>query len=77
MAVFIIRNSRGEVLDKQLQWVSGGNGANLYCTPHKDIALNQLVELTSKDFTLRASVAECEVDDKGRPRLDDSGRSAA
>ena len=77
MAVFIIRNNRGDVLDKQLQWSGGGNLAQLFSSPHKDVALNQLVELNSRDIGLRARVVECEVDDKGRPVLDDGDRSAA
>lgn len=69
MSLFIIQNSRGEFLEKNMEWSAGIDANALFKTPHKDVALNQLVELNSKDFTLRAQVIPCETDEKGRPRL--------
>lgn len=69
MSLFIIKNDRGQFLDKNLDWSDGADANTLFRTPHKDVALNQLVELTTKDFTLRAEVTSCELDSKGRPRI--------
>ncbi|MDA8885159.1 hypothetical protein N9H96_00165 [Porticoccaceae bacterium] len=41
----------------------------VFCTPYRDIALNQLIELNAKDIDMRASIVECEADAKGRPLL--------
>ncbi|MAT52100.1 MAG: hypothetical protein CMK32_13060 [Porticoccaceae bacterium] len=67
MSLFIIENDEGAFLDKQLNWVHTADAGTVFCTPHKDIALNQLVELTTRDFALRARVVACDSDSKGRP----------
>lgn len=76
MTLYILENHRGEFLDKQLNWVSAGEAGNLFHTPHRDVALNQLIELNARDIHLRAKVVACEADDRGRP-LPASAASAA
>ncbi len=74
MTLYIIQNRRGEVLDKQLNWMQAGEDnraawANAFASPHWDVALNQLVELTTGNSELRATVVNCPTDDRGRPEL--------
>jgi len=67
MTLYIIENDRGERLDKQLNWVSAMETGNLFHSPHRDVALNQLIELNARDIHVRARVVACETDDRGRP----------
>lgn len=69
MTLYIIQSQSGAYLDKQLAWVSAADASSLFHTPHKDVALNQLIELNTRDINLRATVVPCEVDDRGRPQL--------
>ncbi|HLS97519.1 MAG: hypothetical protein WDA10_05220 [Porticoccaceae bacterium] len=68
--LFIIQNSRGDFLDRQLNWVGADDSGALFHSPHRDVALNQLIELNARDIRLRAKVVPCAADDRGRPRLD-------
>lgn len=70
MTLFIIQTQQGEFLDKQLNWAPPGDVSNLFHTPHRDVALNQLIELNARDVQLRASVMTCTADEKGRPQPD-------
>ncbi|MDG1165919.1 MAG: hypothetical protein P8N61_11170, partial [Porticoccaceae bacterium] len=56
-------------LNKDLEWSSEADRNVVFCSPYRDIALNQLIELNAKDIDLRASIVECEADAKGRPVL--------
>jgi hypothetical protein len=76
MTLYILENHLGEFLDKQLTWVCAAQAGNLFHSPHRDVALNQLIELNARDIHLRANVVACEADDKGRP-LPASAASAA
>lgn len=74
MTLYIIQNRRGEVLDKQLNWMrpesdNRSSWASAFASPHRDVVLNQLVELTTRDSDLRAAVVARPVDDRGRPDL--------
>ena len=69
MKIYIIKRCDGSMLGKDSQWTDGTSAGQLFCTPHRDIALNQLLELNAKDIQLRAHVFECEADRKGRPAL--------
>ena len=55
------------MLDKHFQWTHDIESSPLFYTPHRDIALNQLIELNAKDISLRAEIVECAADSKGRP----------
>lgn len=76
MTLYILENHLGEFLDKQLAWVCATDNGNLFHSPHRDVALNQLIELNARDIHLRAKVVACDVDAKGRP-LPASAASAA
>jgi len=67
MQRFIIKAQDGLLLDKHLHWVDAGDRAQLFATPHRDIALNQLIELNTKDIHLRAAVIACDSDERGNP----------
>jgi len=72
MTLFILRDAAGNYLTKELIWVRDCTVAELYKTPHKDIALNQLIELNASDITLRAEVFLCKTDEKNNPVIPDS-----
>lgn len=65
--MFVIKNNSGHYLSKSNDWVDGSNGAEIFRSPHKDIALNTVFDQTSKHIELRAKVVEVEIDEKGLP----------
>jgi hypothetical protein len=67
MKTYIIQSQDMATLDKHLQWIHNVDSSSLFYTPHRDIALNQLIELNAKNISLRASIVECAADPKGRP----------
>jgi hypothetical protein len=69
MKIFIIKSHDGSILGKDLEWVDGTNASLLFTAQHRDVALNQLIELNAKDIHLRAEIIQCEADKKGRPVL--------
>ena len=71
MAVFILQNQYGQFLNKECEWVSGSDANALFRSPHHDVALNHLIEVNAKDYSLRAAVITCELDSKGRPVVTD------
>ena len=69
MTVFILQNQHDQFLDKSLQWVNHCGTKQLFKNSHRDIALNQLLELNAKDIQLRAKLVTCQLDAKGNPVL--------
>jgi hypothetical protein len=67
MKIYIIKSHDESILGKDFDWLDGTNASLIFNTPHRDIALNQLIELNAKDINLRAQIIECEADKKGRP----------
>ena len=70
---FVIRNQLGQYLTRKNEWVSGKDPSVLYCQPHFDQALNQLIEINAKDIELRGEVASLEMGEKGKPIVTDYG----
>lgn len=68
--VFILQNQDGYFLSKQKEWVDGRDASLLYRSPHRDEALNQMVEVNSKDYTQRISIVDCQLNEKRHPELD-------
>lgn len=66
-SVFVIQNQRGQFLSRQKEWVEKTEIAALYKTPHRDLAINELFEVTSKDTDTRAKVVEAQTSEKGLP----------
>ena len=69
MKIYIIKSHDGSILSKDLEWVDGADAKLLFNAPHRDIALNQLIQLNAKNIHLRAQIVECDADKKGRPTL--------
>jgi len=67
--MYILHNQDGYFLTKSGDWADGRELATLYKTIHKDEAINQLFEVNSKDYNLRISLLECEVNSKKQPLI--------
>lgn len=72
MGVFVIRNADGYYLNRESLWSSAEPGSELFYSPHRDVALNQLLEVNAHDVLLRASVVECPADARGRPLIEET-----
>ena len=68
--LFILQNQHKLFLGKQNSWVDGQDPSLLYKSPYKDEAINQMVEVSAKDYTQRIKLVRCEVSDKGLPEID-------
>ena len=55
---------------KSKEWVDGYDANSLFKTPYKDEAINQMVEISSKDYKQRVKVLSCDLSEKGAPILD-------
>jgi len=69
MKTYVLQAQNNYILDRELEWPSEIIAKRIFNTPHRDIALNQLVELNTKDVNLRAKVVECELGPNGVPIL--------
>lgn len=65
--VYILQNQARLFLGKQKDWLDGRDPGSLYKTPHKDEAINQMFEVSSKDYTQRIHTVSCSVSEKGLP----------
>ena len=70
-SVFIIQNDLGQFLTKQGEWTTTDDADHVFKSSHKDLAVNQLFETTSKDMGIRAKVVEAAADTRGVPILAD------
>lgn len=68
--IFILQNQHNLFLGKQNNWLDGRDLNALYKTPHKDEAINQMVEASSKDYTQRIKIISCSPNEKGLPSID-------
>jgi hypothetical protein len=68
--LFILQNQHKLFLGKQNAWVDGQDPNVLYKTPYKDEAINQMVEVSAKDYTQRIRIVPCNPDEKGLPDID-------
>ena len=67
---FILQNQDNHFFGKNKEWLDGYDANSLYKTLHKDEAINQMVEISSKDYKQRVRVIPCELDEKGLPMID-------
>jgi hypothetical protein len=67
---FILQNQDKLFFGKNKEWVDGYDANSVFKTPHKDEAVNQMFEITSKDYKQRVKVVACEADDKALPVID-------
>lgn len=70
---FVIQNQLGQYFTRKGEWVSGKDASVLFQQPHYDQALNQLIEINSKDIELRGKVLEVGVDENKRPLISEYG----
>ena len=67
---FILQNQDKLFFGKNKEWVDGYDANAVYKTLHKDEAVNQMFEITSKDYKQRVKVVSCELDEKALPIID-------
>ena len=70
--VYVIRNQQGHYWGKSKQWVDGSDPRAVMRAKHRDEAVNNLFELSSKDFELRGEVVAAEVNERGEPIIEPS-----
>lgn len=68
--LFILQNQDKLFLGRQNNWLDGRDLAALFKTAHKDEAINQMFEASSKDYTQRIKVLTCSANEKGLPLID-------
>ena len=67
---FILQNQDKLFFGKNKEWVDGYDANTVFKTPHKDEAVNQMFEITSKDYKQRVKVIGCALDEKALPVID-------
>lgn len=70
--VFVIRNQHGQFLGKQGQWLDESEPALVWRSPHRDIALNYLIENNAHDIEQRLDLLQCPLNQKDIPLLGDA-----
>lgn len=65
--VFVIRNQNGHYLGRHGEWLDGSHVPGLFRTEHRDVAVNELVEVNLRDFDLRGEILGCEAAENGYP----------
>jgi hypothetical protein len=67
---FILQNQDKLFFGKNKEWVDGYDANSLFKTLFKDEAINQMVEISSKDYKQRVKVISCDINEKGLPIVD-------
>lgn len=70
--VFIISNQNGLFLGKQAQWLDENEPSAVWRSPHRDVALNHLIESNARDIEQRMVLLQCPVNEKDIPLLGDA-----
>lgn len=70
--VFVIRNQHNQFLGKQGQWLEDSEPAAAWRSPHRDVALNHLIECNARDIEQRLVLLQCPLNDKDIPLLGDA-----
>jgi hypothetical protein len=70
--VFVISNQHGHYWGKAKLWVDGSDPRAVLRVRHRDEAVNSLVELSSRDVTLRGQVVAAGLDSRGNPSIEPS-----
>lgn len=68
--LFILQNQDKLFLGKQNNWVDGRDLGALFKSVHKDEAINQMFEASSRDYKQRIKVIRCLANEKGLPVID-------
>ena len=67
---FILQNQDNHFFGKSKEWVDGYDANAVFKTIHKDEAINQMVEISSKDYKQRIKIITCHMDEKSLPIID-------
>jgi len=65
--LFLIRNQNMHYLGKHGEWLDGSHAPALFRCEHRDVAVNQLIEINIKDFDLRGEIILRDTDERGYP----------
>lgn len=65
--IFILQNQDNYFFGKNKEWLDGYDASSLFKTLHKDEAINQMVEISAKDYQQRVKIISCDADEKGLP----------
>ncbi len=68
--IFILQNQDKLFFGKNKEWLDGYDASNLFKTIYKDEAINQMVEISAKDYQQRVKIIPCDADEKGLPCID-------
>lgn len=69
--IYLLQNQHKRLLNKRGEWIDGREASTLFRTPHRDEALNQMIEVNARDYTLRIRILECTLNERGIPLLKD------
>ncbi len=67
MTLYILKNQRAQYLNRQLEWTADCPADQLFFSQHRDVVINQLIELNSQDIYLRAEIVSCEANARDIP----------
>lgn len=70
--IFVICNQHGQFLGKQGQWLDESEPAAAWRSPHRDVALNYLIENNARDIEQRLVLLQCPLNEKDIPLLGDA-----
>ncbi len=69
---FLLQNQDKYLLSKNNEWVDGRDLRDLFKTPHRDVAMNQLFEVNSHDYQQRIHILECETKGHNLPLIEEA-----
>ena len=69
--IFVISNQQGLFLGKQGQWLDDSEPSAAWRSPHRDIALNHMIESNARDIEQRMVLLQCPMNEKDIPLLGD------
>ena len=72
-SVFIVTNQDGHYWGRGKRWVDGLDGSRVLALTHRDEAVNNVFELSSKDVLLRCDILTLNLVDGKLPKLEVSG----
>lgn len=70
--VFVICNHHNQFLGKQGQWLDESEPVAAWRSPHRDVALNHMIEINARDIEQRLTLLQCPLNDKDIPLLGDA-----
>ena len=68
--IYVIRNQNNHYLGRHGEWLDGSHAPALFRTEHRDMAVNELVEVNLRDFNLRGEILACEDGADGYPLIE-------